>query len=81
MNIVVYTKTGCGWAEEVKDFLNTHNIPFEERDMLVHPKYKDEAIVKSGQWKSPTLDIDGDILPDSDAAQVEEYLKKKGHLS
>lgn len=73
MNIIVYTKTGCPWAEEVISFLKKQGIPFEERDMLKNPIYKEEALRKSGQWKSPTLDIDGRILPDSDAAQVEKY--------
>ena len=36
--------------------------------------YRLEAIDKSGQWKCPTLDIEGHILPDSDAKQVEQYL-------
>ena len=80
MNIIVYTKTDCHWAEEVKNFLTKHKIPFEEREMLANPAYREEAIKKSGQWKSPTLDIDGHILPDSDAAQVENYLRGKGIL-
>jgi len=80
MHIIVYTKTGCGWADEVKDFLHEHALSFEEREMLLNPAYKEEAIQKSGQWMSPTLDIDGDILPDSDKDQVEAYLLKKGLL-
>ncbi|MBI1754668.1 hypothetical protein HYR65_00090 [Candidatus Azambacteria bacterium] len=59
------------------DFLTKRGIVFEERNMLEHPEYQKEALDKSGQWKSPTLDIDGHILPDSDAVQVEEYLDKK----
>jgi hypothetical protein len=39
---------------------------------------KDEMIAKSGQSKAPTLDIDGEILGDSDKDQVTQYLKEKG---
>ncbi len=79
-NIIVYTKTGCPWGIEVIDFLNSKNIPFIEKDMFGNPDFKDECISKSGQWKCPTLDINGHILADSDANQVEEYLKSISKL-
>jgi glutaredoxin len=72
--IIVYTKTGCPWGKQVIDFLNSKHIPFEERNMTENDSYRIEAIEKSGQWKCPTLDIEGYILPDSDAGQVEQYL-------
>ncbi len=78
--IILYTKTRCPWGIEVVDFLKSHSIPFEERNMTENEKYKEEAILKSGQFKCPTLDIDGHILADSDAKQVEEYLKTIGRL-
>ena len=37
-------------------------------------------VEKSGQTKAPTLDIDGEILADSDKEQVTVYLKGKGIL-
>lgn len=73
--IILYTKTGCPWGVEVINFLKSKNVPFEERNMTENEKYKEEAIAKSGQFKCPTLDIDGHILADSDAKQVEEYLR------
>lgn len=78
MNIILYTKTGCPWGKEVIDFLQSHQIAFEERNMTENEEYKQEAIAKSGMCKCPTLDINGEILADSDAGQVEGFLKKKG---
>lgn len=75
-NIILYTKSGCHWGQEVIDFLDSKNIPFEERNMTNSEAFKQEAIEKSGQWKCPTLDIDGHILANSDAEQVENYLKE-----
>ncbi len=72
--IIFYSKTGCPWGDEVRDLLTSKNIPFEEREMHSHPEFKEECIAKSGQWKCPTLDIDGHILADTDAKAVEEYL-------
>lgn len=73
-NIIVYTKTGCPWGIEVINFLNSKGIFFTEKEMLSNPEFKDECISKTGQWKCPTLDIDGHILADSDAKSVENYL-------
>lgn len=75
--IIVYTKTGCPWCVEVLEFLRGKNIQFEEREVLKTQKFMEELIQKSGQNKTPTLDVDGDILADTDARAVEEFLKKK----
>lgn len=72
--IIFYSKTGCPWGDEVRDLLTSKNTPFEEREMYSQPEFKEECIAKSGQWKCPTLDIDGHILADTDAKAVEEYL-------
>lgn len=74
MNIIVYTKTGCPWCNDVLDYLKREHISYEEREVLSNPEYFQEMIDKSGQKKAPTLDIDGVILKDSDVDQVREYL-------
>lgn len=78
MNIIVYTKTGCQWCKGVMDLLNEKKVPFEERDVRKNPDFFKELVAKSGQEKTPTLDIDGEIIADSDKDQVAEYMKKKG---
>lgn len=77
-HIILYTKTGCPWGKQVIDFLHDKQVPFEERNMTENDVYRLEAIEKSGQWKCPTLDIEGYILADSDAKQVEDYLVSIG---
>lgn len=77
MNIAIYKKTGCPWAAAVAAFLKAQDIPFEERDMTRNPDFKREVEEKSGQSKSPTLIIDGEVLPDASVEQVFEALQKK----
>lgn len=79
-NIIVYTKTGCPWCIGVTDFLKENNINFEERNVTENEEYFVEMQAKSGQTKAPTLDIDGDIIADSDKETVEQELKKRGIL-
>ncbi|NKE72232.1 glutaredoxin family protein [Candidatus Manganitrophus noduliformans] len=77
MNIAIYKKTGCPWAAAVAAFLKAQDIPFEERDMTQNPDFKREVEEKSGQSKSPTLIIDGEVLPNASVEQVFEVLQKK----
>jgi glutaredoxin len=78
MNIILYTKTGCPWCKGVLDLFKEKNVTFEEREVTGNVEYYDELVKKSGQTKTPTLDIDGFILADSDKDQVSEYMKGKG---
>lgn len=59
-------------------FLNELNIPFETKNVSVFPEYKAEIEKLSGQSKSPTLIIDGDVVPDADVNDVAKCLEKRG---
>ena len=76
MTVIVYTKTGCPWTPPVTAFLKENQIPFEERDIFKNPEYRKEVEEKSGQNKSPTLDIDGVIVPDAGGEEVAEAIAK-----
>lgn len=77
MNIILYTKTGCPWCHDVLELFKEKKVKFEEREVRSNPTYFAELKQKSGQEKTPTLDIDGEILADSDREAVEKYLKEK----
>lgn len=78
MKITVYRKSGCPWAAAVIGFLNELSIPHEVRNISVDETLAREVEQKSGQSKSPTLDIDGVILPDASVEDVAEHLEKLG---
>ena len=78
MNIIIYTKTGCPWCRDVLALLSEKKVPFEERNVSSNKNYFQELLAKSGQSKTPTLDIDKFILSDSDKDQVYGYLSSKG---
>ncbi len=79
MNIILYTKKGCPWCKGVLDLFAERNVKFEEREVYSNKVYFDEMVTKSEQSKAPTLDIDGEILADSDKDQVAAHLKEKGY--
>jgi glutaredoxin len=78
MNIILYTKTGCPWCKGVLDLFAEKHVQFEEREVRGNKAFYDELVAKSGQDKTPTLDIDGYIMADSDKDQVAAYMKEKG---
>ena len=78
--LLVYTKSGCPWCRDVVDFLHEKKVAFEEREVRGSKVFMDEMVKKSGQTKAPTLDLDGEILADTDRDAVETFLKSHGIL-
>jgi len=59
-------------------FLNELDVPYEIKNVTTHPAYAEEVETASGQCMSPTLDIDGVILPDATVEDVAKILEKGG---
>jgi len=59
-------------------FMNELNIPYEIKNVTTNPVYAREVEALSGQSKSPTLDIDGTILPDAGVEDVAKALQERG---
>jgi glutaredoxin 3 len=78
MKITLYRKSGCPWSAAVIGFLNELNIPHEIKNVTSNPMYAKEVEALSGQSKSPTLDIDGLILPDASVEVVAKALEERG---
>lgn len=74
MNIILYTKTGCPWCFKMKEYLDDKGLGYEERNVSQSREFFVEMEKKSGQTKSPTLDIDGHIIVDADVEDVDKYL-------
>lgn len=66
------------FATEVMDFLDERDLPFEERNISADEEFRREAEGKSGQSRSPTLEIDGHILADAGVEDVAKYLEGIG---
>ena len=78
MKITLYRKSGCPWSAAVMGFLGELNLPYEIKNVTTNPAYVREVEALSGQSKSPTLDIDGEILPDASVEDVAQALEKRG---
>jgi glutaredoxin len=78
MKITLYKKTGCLWSAAVIGFLNELNIPYEIKNVTTNPAYAKELKAASGQFMSPSLDVDGAMLADANVEDVAKTLEERG---
>ena len=76
MKVTLYSRKWCGWCLDAKEFLQQHNITFEEVDVGKNPSADQEMRRVSGQHYVPTIVIDGQVLANFDVRQLEEFLRR-----
>ena len=57
-----------------KEFFRQNSISYEEKDVSVDDKARDEMVEKSGQLGVPVIDIDGKIIVGFDKEMLSEIL-------
>ncbi len=72
--ITAYLKTQCGWSAGVRAVLAKYNLQYTEKNIIQNPAFRWEMETKSGQPLSPTLEINGEMVPDVSGEEVEQYL-------
>lgn len=60
--IEVYTSPTCHFCNELKDFLNEHNISFTEYDVTTDEEKRAELAERSKQLGVPVVFIDTDTM-------------------
>ena len=76
MKVKVFSTPVCPFCTMVKDFLNEHNIPFEEIDVMKDTDAAKEMIEKSGQMGVPVTIIDTKtVIVGYDVAKLKKALK------
>lgn len=73
MKITAYLKSVCGWSGGVRDVFARYGLEYEEK-LIDDPNIYAEMVTKSGQPLSPCVEIDGEMLADVGAEEVEDYL-------
>lgn len=74
MNVKIYTTPGCVYCKMTKGFFAQHNIKYDEYDVSLDEKAREEMVEKSGQFGVPVIDIDGKIVVGFDKARLSELL-------
>ncbi len=78
--IIAYLDPHCPWTRGVVGFLESRELSFDYRDITKNPTDYEEMVAKSGQYSSPCVEIDGQMLADVGADEVEAWMQQHGML-
>jgi glutaredoxin len=76
--MIIYVKHRCPWCVDALAYLERHGFTYEVRDVLAEPEQYARMREISGQSLTPTLEVDGKVLPDFDTGQLEVFLQEHG---
>lgn len=74
MKIKVYSTPTCPYCVQVKKYLRSKNIDFEDIDVSVNPKAAEEMIEISGQMGVPVVQIDDQVIVGFDKAKIDKII-------
>jgi glutaredoxin-like YruB-family protein len=75
--VVIYTTPECVYCKITKEFFRKNNISYEEKDVSVNDKAREEMVEKSGQLGVPVVDIDDKIIVGFDKEMLSKLLNVK----
>lgn len=78
MKITAFLNPYCPWSPGVVDVLQKHGLAFETKDITRDRSAYEEMVQKSGQFSSPCVEIDGEMLADVGGDEVDDWLKTRG---
>ena len=70
--VKIYSTSTCPWCVKTKEFLKANNVKYEEVNVGMDEKARNEMFQKSGQFGVPVTDVNGTIIVGYD----KEALKK-----
>ena len=74
-SVKVYTTVTCPWCVKTKEFLKANNISYNEVNVGVDEKSRNEMFEKSGQFGVPVTDVNGTIIVGYDKEALKKALK------
>jgi len=77
-SIRLFIKPNCGWCHEVMDWLESRGIDYERLNVSADDASFQEMVRLSGQTLAPVIDVDGEVLADFGADELEAWWKEMG---
>ena len=77
-SIRLFIKPGCPWCDEAIDWLAARKITYTTLDVTNDASARQEMRELTGQTKAPSIDVDGEILADFGADELEVWWKQQG---
>ena len=73
--VKIYSTPVCAMCKKYKEFFNEKGIEYEDINVAADTDAAKEMLEKSGQFSTPVLDIDGEIIAGFDLDKVKKLLK------
>ena len=77
-SVRLFVKPGCPWCEEAVDWLDSNGVRYELLDVTTNAEARDEMHELTGQTRAPSIDVDGQVLADFDADELEAWWESCG---
>jgi glutaredoxin 3 len=74
----LFVKPWCPWCDEAVDWLRERGIPFEELDVTADADARREMRELTGQTYAPSIEVDGRVLADFGADELEQWWTEQG---
>ena len=74
-SVRLYTTTTCPWCVKTKEFFKENNVKYNEVNVGLDEKARNEMFDKSGQFGVPVTDINGTIIVGYDKEALKKALK------
>ena len=72
--VKVYATSTCPWCVKTKEFLKANNIKYDEVNVGVDEKARNEMLEKSGQFGVPVTEVNGIIIVGYDKDALKKAL-------
>ena len=75
--IKIYSTPACPFCQMAKDFFAEKGLAYEEFNVTIDEKARDEMIQKTGQLGVPVIDINDNIVIGFNRDEIEKLLTQK----
>ena len=76
VSIRLFVKPFCPWCSEAIEWLDSHGLAYEQLNVFTNGDARRELRELTGQSKAPSLDVDGHILADFGADELEAWWRQ-----
>ncbi|OGZ46121.1 MAG: NrdH-redoxin [Candidatus Ryanbacteria bacterium RIFCSPHIGHO2_02_FULL_48_12] len=72
--VTIYTTPTCVYCKMAKKYFQEHGVEYQEKDVAMDLKAREEMIEKTQQMGVPVIDVDGQIVIGFDQEHLAELL-------
>ena len=69
----LFIKSYCSWCTQAMDWLDRHGVSYERFDVLQDDRAYEEMLRLSGQTLAPVIEVDGRVLANFGARELEAF--------